>query len=336
MMRSAIFEEVGKPLVIAEREIPRPGAGQALIRVCRCGICASDLAMTSGSAFDMASGSAPGHEYAGEVVEVGAQSGLRVGDRVTAFPIASCGACPACRADAPLHCKQMRSMAGGYSEYVLIDGRASFRLPDGLSFADGALVEPLASARHGVRQLTIHPQTRVAVLGAGAIGGGAIFWLRRRGAGKIAAITRSIRSVDLVDRLGADAHVTAGDGLAERVADVLGGAPDIVIEGAGAPGLLQQAIDLVGLNGTILSLGGCMKPDPIMPFLGMIKEVTIRFSVAYGRQDFRDTLDTLDAGHLEPRGMIGETIALSDLPARFEAMRNTSQAGKIMVDPTRG
>lgn len=292
--------------------------------------------MTGGSSFDMPIGTSPGHEYAGEVVEAGAGSGLRVGDRVTALPIASCGACSACHADAPLHCTQMRSMAGGYSEYALIDGRASFRLPDALTFEDGALVEPLASALRGVRQLSVGPDSRVAVIGAGAIGAGAIYWLRQYGAGKVAAIARSTRAADLVDRLGADGLIVADEGLAEGVAEVLGGRPDIVIEAAGAPGLLQQAIDLVGWNGTILSLGGCMKPDAIVPFLGMVKEVTLRFSVAYGHTDFRKTLDTFEAGRLEPRAMVGETVSLAGLPARFEEMRRSPHPAKVMVDPTRG
>lgn len=333
-MRSAIFTKAGTPLGIEDRPIPRPAPGQAVIRVCRCGICASDLSMTSGSPFDMAAGTAPGHEYAGEVVEAGADSGLKAGDRVTTLPIASCGNCPACRADAPLQCPAFRSMAGGYAEYALVDGRAAFRLPDSLTFADGALVEPLASSLRGVRKLDLASAPRVAVFGAGAIGAGAIYWLRRLGAGPIAAIARSDRGADLAGTMGADGFVTTGEGLAERVAGVLGGAPEVVIDGAGAPGILQQAVDLVGWNGTILSLGGCMKPDPIVPFFGMLKEATIRFSVAYGHEDFRRTLDALDAGHLQPRAMVGETIPLSRLPRRFEELRTGSHAAKVMVDPT--
>lgn len=335
-MRTAIFEQAGQPLAIQEREIPRPGPEQAVIRVCRCGICASDLSMTSGSPFDLPAGTAPGHEYSGEVVDAGKESGLKIGDRVTAFPIASCGNCPACRANAPLHCQQFRSMAGGYSEYALIDGRASFRLPDSLSFEDGALVEPLASSLRGINRLDVEPNSRVAVFGAGAIGAGAIFWLRQRGAGRIAAIARSRRGADLVHAMGADGLVTTGEGLADRIAEILGGAPDIIIEAAGASGVLQQAIDLVGWNGTILSLGGCMKPDAIVPFFGMVKEATVRFSVAYGRDEFRHALDTLEAGHVQPRAMVGDTIPLSELPARFEAMRTGSHAAKVMVDPTLG
>ena len=335
-MRSAIFDKAGTPLVIEERAIPQASAGQAVIRVCRCGICASDLAMTSGSPFDMPAGSAPGHEYAGEVVEAGADSGLKIGDRVTALPISSCGACAACQADAPLQCRDFRAMAGGYSEYALIDGRTAFRLPETLDFADGALVEPLASSLRGIRKLALGKQTRVAVMGVGAMGAGAIYWLRRLGAGPIAAIARSNRGADLAGTMGADGFITSGEGMGERLAQVLGGAPDIVIDAAGAPGIMQQAIDLVGWNGTVLSLGGCMKPDPIVPFFGMLKEATIRFSVAYGHQDFRRTLDALDAGHLEPRAMVSETIGLSQLPERFEALRVGSHGAKVMVDPRLG
>jgi (R,R)-butanediol dehydrogenase/meso-butanediol dehydrogenase/diacetyl reductase len=335
-LRSAIFDKAGTPLVIEERAIPQASAGQAVIQVCRCGICASDLAMTSGSPFDMPAGSAPGHEYAGEVVEAGADSGLKIGDRVTALPISSCGACAACQADAPLQCRDFRAMAGGYSEYALIDGRTAFRLPETLDFVDGALVEPLASSLRGIRKLTLGKQTRVAVMGVGAMGAGAIYWLRRLGAGPIAAIARSNRGADLAGTMGADGFITSGEGMNERLAQVLGGAPDIVIDAAGAPGIMQQAIDLVGWNGTVLSLGGCMKPDPIVPFLGMLKEATIRFSVAYGHQDFRQTLNALDAGHLEPRAMVSETIGLSQLPARFEALRVGSHGAKVMVDPRLG
>ena len=335
-MRSAIFEEAGKPLAIEDRPDPQPGQGQAVIRVCRCGICASDLTMTSGSPFDMPCGTAPGHEYAGEVVEVAHGSRLKVGDRVAALPMGSCGTCIPCKAGAPLQCAMFRSMAGGYSEYTLIEEAAAFRLPEALTFEDGALVEPLASSLRGINKLAVAPGSRIVVIGAGAIGAGAVYWLRQRSAGRIVVVARTRRGAELVDTMGADGLVTTGDGLAERIGEVLGGAPDIVIDGAGAPGVLQQAIDCIAWNGTILSLGGCTMPDPILPMLAMVKEATIRFSVAYGPQDFRDTLRSLDAGRLEPRAMIGETIGLSELPERFEAMRSGSHPAKIMVDPQRG
>jgi threonine dehydrogenase-like Zn-dependent dehydrogenase len=333
-MRCAVFAGCGHKLAIEERPMPVPAPGQALIRVWRCGICASDLHMTSGSGFDVPPGTALGHEYAGEVVALGpGENHLRLHDRVTAVPISACGQCPACRADTPLHCAQMRSMAGGYGEYTLIDQHLAMRLPATLSFADGALVEPLSSALRGVRKLAIPAGARLAVIGAGAIGAAAVFWARRVGAGGIVSIARSRRGEELALIMGADGLLQAGDGVAERVAEALGGAPDMVIEAAGAPGALQQAIDLVRTGGKILSLGGCIVPDPIHPVVAMIKEVCIQFSVAYGAADFRAAIDAFDAGAVEPRAMIGETIGLDALPDRFEEMRGTPHSAKVMVDP---
>jgi len=333
-VRSAVFLGAGRPLAIEERALPRPGANMALIRVERCGICGSDLHMTSGSPFDMPCGTAPGHEYAGEVVEVGPGEGrLRAGDRVTALPISGCGACPACLADTPLHCGRMQSMAGGYGEYTLIDQRQAVKLPDSLSFDDGALAEPLASARRGVRRLGALEGKRIAVIGAGAIGTAAIFWARRGGAGPIAAIARGTRNRALAETVGADVFLTVGDGLKEQLTEALGGEPDIVIEGAGAAGAIQQGIDLVRTGGRILSLGGCIVPDTILPVLGMVKEVELAFSVAYGLRDFREAVAAFEAGHVSPRAMIGETIGLDALPARFEEMRHGSHPAKVMVKP---
>nr|WP_087573257.1 alcohol dehydrogenase catalytic domain-containing protein [Sphingomonas sp. CDS-1] len=333
-MKSAIFVGAGKPLVIEDRAIPHPGPHQALIRVERCGICGSDLHMTSGSPFDVPCGTALGHEYAGEIVELGSDVvKIKVGDRVTALPIAGCGQCPACLADMPLHCTSMESMAGGYSEYTLIDTRKAIRLPDQLTFEDGALVEPLASGLRGVRRLPELAQARVAIIGAGAIGGAAAFWARQLGAGPIAMLARSRRNEALAAAMGADAFLTVGEDLSENLVRELGGMPDIVIEAAGAAGTIQQAIELVRNGGTILSLGGCIQPDPILPAVAMYKDIVLRFSVAYGSAEFRQSVETMASGAVQPRALIGGTVGLDALPDQFEAMRAGSHPAKLMVSP---
>jgi len=331
MMLSAIFQGAGRPLALETRPIPKPGPGQALIRVHRCGICGSDLHMTCGSPFDWPTGAALGHEYAGEVVETGDSGALKPGDRVTAIPMSACGHCPACLAGQPLLCAEFSPMSGGYSEYTLIEQRLAFILPASLTYDDGALVEPLAAALRGIQKLGNIAGARVAVIGAGGIGAGAIFWLRQLGATHIAAITRSNRAAALAATFGATL-LTTGENLAGRLTETLGGPPDIVVEAAGVPGLLQLALDLIRPGGTILSLGGSTTPDPIMPALAMWKETRLLFSVAYGPAEFRQTLDTL-ATNTAPRAMIGETIPLTVLPERFDSMRHGSHPAKIMVNP---
>lgn len=224
-------------------------------------------------------------------------------------------------------------MTGGYGEYTLIDQRMAVRLPDSLSFEDGALVEPLACGLRGIRKLAMPAGSHVAVIGAGAIGSAAIFWARRYRSGSVLAIARSRRAEALVRSVGAHDLVEAGDGLKQRVAQALGGPPDIVIEAAGAPGALQQAVGLVRTGGRILSLGGCIAPDAIVPMVAMITEVQLLFSVAYGTSEFREAVEVLDTGAVSPRAMVGTTIGLGALPQQFEAMRIGPHPAKVMVAP---
>ena len=134
-------------------------------------------------------------------------------------------------------------------------------------------------------------------------------------------------------QMGANAFETLGEGESERVAAALGGLPDVVLECTGAVGMTQKAIELVAPGGTLVSLGFCASPDPILPSLATWKQVTITFSFAYDLREFRHCADTLDAGHVEPRLMISRTVGLDDFPALFEALRAGADETKVHVDP---
>src|SRR5690606_36039725 len=147
---AAVVQGGGKPLVIEQVADPTPGPGQVVIRVGRCGICGSDLHMAQNHSCSFQPGDVPGHEFAGEVVALGAGTEhIKPGDRVAVMPFLSCGKCRACLAGAPAGCvtKQMLGswgVKGGYAEYVVADARWCVQLPKSLGFDDGALVEPLA------------------------------------------------------------------------------------------------------------------------------------------------------------------------------------------------
>ncbi len=336
-MKGAIFHGAGLPITIDDRPDPEPGDHEVVIRVARCGICGSDVSMTdSGALVQFAAGAALGHEYAGEVVAMGrAVRGLRVGDRVTALPTAGCGDCPACRAGDPNACACCVHIMGGFAEYTRADARLVTKLPDALSLADGALIEPLACGWQAARLGGIGWASRVLVIGAGPIGLAAVYAARRAGASRIAVVARSDRNEALVQLIGADAFVPQGDALNVGAAAALGGAPDVVIECAGAPGLIEQALGLVAPRGTVVSAGLCFEPQTIAFGAAIGKQLTLRFSLAYTLADFRAAVDAMDAGHVEPRAMIGDTIGLGDLPGMIETMRTTRSGHKVMVDPWR-
>lgn len=329
-----MFKQAGCPWVIEERPDPIPAAGEAVIKVGRCGICGTDLKMTSGSGYDFPCDTVLGHEFAGEVVALGKDADpLRIGDPVTALPVAGCGHCDLCGLGLQAMCPAMAPYWGGFSEYMRIATASAVRLPAGLSLADGALVEPLAVGMHGVVMADIKPGARVLVLGAGAVGLATIFWARRLGAGRIAAASRSPRREALALATGADGYVLCGEGEAERVAKVLGGPPDHVFETTGAVGSLGQAINLVRPQGGVISLGFCMEPDPIIPGIATAKQVRMSFSMCWTLEEFQHSVDILDRGHVEPRQMITKVVGLDALPAEIEALRAPNGETKVHVDP---
>ncbi|WP_156681283.1 zinc-dependent alcohol dehydrogenase [Sphingomonas profundi] len=336
-MRRVIFHGVGTPLTIEEHPDPEPADHEVVIRVGRCGICGSDLTMTDpASPVHFPAGAALGHEYAGEIVALGrAVTGLAIGDRVTALPTAGCGACVACRAGDPNGCLECHHIMGGFGEYTRADARLVTKLPDALSLADGALVEPLACGWQAARLAGVGAGSRVLVLGAGPIGLAATYAARRAGAARIAVVARSDRGNGLATAIGADAFLTQGETLDTETVAALGGPAEVVIECAGTTGVLQQAFALVRPRGTVVSAGLCFDPQTIAFGAAIGKQVTLRFSLAYTLGDFRAVVDALDAGHVEPLAMQGETIGLGALPAKIEAMRGGRVAGKVMVDPWR-
>src|SRR5579871_3501655 len=144
-MRAAVFREVGRPLVIEELPKPEAGPGDMLIRVERSGICATEVAATADGTFPSFLGRVLGHEYAGVVVATGADvTGFEIGDRITAHASRGCGGCEACRRGNIVLCAELGGYLGGYGEYTRAPARFSLKLPDNLSAADGALIEPLA------------------------------------------------------------------------------------------------------------------------------------------------------------------------------------------------
>src|SRR5512139_637740 len=112
-----------------------------------------------------------------------------------------------------------------------------------------------------------------------------------------------------------------------------GGPPDVIFECVGAPGLLQQCIGMVRSRGRVVVVGVCMQPDTIFPVMAVIKEVEVRFVVAYRRQDFELTVEMLDRGRIPGREMITDVVDLSAFPSAFEALKKPTSQCKVILEP---
>lgn len=327
-MRAAVINEA-KGLQIVSLPDPTPGFGEMILKVKACGICGSDLK----SIGTTPSGFVLGHEFAGEIVAIGnGVNDWQAGQQVTALPLIGCGKCFSCVTGDVAHCKTVDTIgvagsAGAFAEYVRISARETFALPPAFSSGDGALVEPLAVALHAIEAADIKPGDDVLVIGAGPIGLAAIMWAKHLGAREITVSDPVANRRELAGKLGAD-HVI--DPNAENIT----GRYRVVLECVGIPGMVAAAIRATALHGRIVIAGACQKPDTFIPTHAFLKELSLKFSIYYRRQDFAYTIAMLEAGRIDPRPLITRRVILNDLPDVFESLKQgTDDQCKVLVLP---
>ncbi len=333
-MKAVTFQALHQPLKAETLPDPTPGEGEVVVHVGRCGICGSDLHMTEDAAYGCKHGDVIGHEFAGEIVGLGrGVEGFKTGELVSVIPLKSCGHCEHCRKGEVQWCDEFGLQGGGYAEYAVTRPNQCVKLPADLSLADGAIIEPLAVALHGVNLSGMQKGDKVLVLGAGPIGLAVAFWAQRMGAGKVALQDVADFQRERALGMGADVFVVDPEdpvGSAERG---LGGKADIVFECVGIPGLIAQAVEQVRNRGTILLLGLCTQPDTFNSFRMLNKEAKLVTSAFFTRQEYEAALDALEQGDVKPRLLVTDTISLAETPDVFESLKHRTSQCKVLIAP---
>jgi len=265
-MKAAVFRGAGQ---IEVAKVPRPeaGPGEVLVRVHYCGICGTDLEAYQTGMYEP--GLVIGHEFAGEIVAVGqGVDGWAPGDRVTTDNALPCGHCWFCRQGRPALCQELLSpgitLDGGMAEYVRLPVQLLHRLPPGVSTRQGALVEPLTIALHGVRSSALQPGDWVLVLGAGPIGLLTLQCALLAGARQVMVAEVNPNRATLARELGAVTvfHPQRDNLAVEVTARTDGLGPNVVYVCTGAAAPFQEAMSLVRRGGQIFVLGLCPEPVP--------------------------------------------------------------------------
>jgi (R,R)-butanediol dehydrogenase/meso-butanediol dehydrogenase/diacetyl reductase len=345
-MRAAVFRGAGRPLAVETVPDPTPGPAELVLAVRACGICGSDLHAAeitdgAGGMRPLPPGTIMGHEFAGEVVAVGAGAAgrFRPGDRVTALPYIACGACLACLAGQGHRCPRVipggfGRLPGAYAEYVRVGAHETLALPAEVDDRLGALVEPLAVGLHTVDRAGLRPGEAVLVLGAGPIGLAVCLWARFHGAGHVVVTDLAPERLARAGALGATAVVDAGrEDVAAAVKRECGDRAPVVVDCVGVPGSQQLAMDCAPAGGRVVVAGVCMHPDRILPLKAITKELDVRYVFGYGRRDFATTIEMLARRRIDPAPLVTATVGFDAFPAAFDALRTDKRQLKVLLEP---
>src|ERR1700759_1086827 len=212
-MRAVVWEEPGK-LAVTEVPDPTPGHGELIVKVGSCGICGTDVHIADGEFPPTPYPIVPGHEFAGRVVALGddVPPEWRSGTRVAVDPSLFCGHCPACHAGRGNLCANWNAIGdtvdGAFAEYVKVPAANAYQIPDAVSAARGALLEPLSCAVHGARRLGSVVGEDVLVMGAGTMGLLLMQLLNQGGARSVSVVDRKASRLDAATATGATAVAT--------------------------------------------------------------------------------------------------------------------------------
>lgn len=329
---------------------PTPGPGQAVVQIQLCGICGSDVhAFVEGWHY---APSLCGHEWFGEVVALdqaaaGQKGGVKEGDLVMGGVAPGCGRCDYCRISQPQYCQAAfreyngagasPSPSGGFAALHAVDARRLAIMPEGMSAVQGALVEPASVAFHAVRQSGMRPGDSVAVVGAGPIGQLAAQCARLAGAELVIVVEPDQARRNKAVLVGADVGLDGGPDTRARVRELTGGlGVDVAIDAAGVPQTLETSIDLLRRGGTACLVGATSRPAEVRTNRWMAKEVTVRTSMVFTRDEATTVGHLIASGRLPAAELHEGTIGLDELGATIQGMADREiTAIKLTVDPTR-
>lgn len=340
-----------KDIRVESIEEPKIEPGKVKIKVEWTGICGSDLhEYAAGPIFVpveephyVSKDKAPivmGHEFSGYVTETGeGVTKVKVGDPVVVEPILSCGTCTACQKGKYNLCEHLgfhglSGGGGGFAEYTMVDEHMVHKMPEGLSFEQGALVEPAAVALHAVRSSKVKPGDKAAVFGAGPIGLLVIEALRAAGAAEIYAVELSPERAAKAKELGAKEVINPSDTDAvERIRHLTDGGVDVAFEVTGVPVVLQQCIDSTTFEGETVIVSIWETEANIQPNNIVLSERTVKGIIAY-RDIFPAVMQLMNQGYFSADKLVTKKIKLDEIVSEgFEALVKEKNQIKILVKP---
>jgi 2-desacetyl-2-hydroxyethyl bacteriochlorophyllide A dehydrogenase len=326
-MQAAVYNGP-KSLDVVDYKLPSLSQDELLIKVNACGICGTD--------FHIFEGNAPakipviiGHEYAGEIVEIGKNvKGFRIGDHIAINPNIHCGYCQYCKKGKINLCENLKALGvtlnGGIAQYSIVPLSQAYLIPNDFPLSFAAFTEPLSCCIHGIEKADIKLNDSIVIVGTGTIGLIMIQLARLKGASKVIAVDVSDEKLTLSRKFNADYTFNIKkDNPEKTIKDLTSGGADVVIECAGNSSALKTSLNLVKKGGTVVLFGLADNKDFIELYLQSFfhKEASIKSSLL-NPFTFQPAVDLLVSGKIRV-----------DLFNINEIKLNNDEIKKLFVEP---
>ena len=333
-MRASFYDGAGR-FSTGTVAVPKPAAGEALLRVRRVGICGTDLHIFQGHLdHRVPRGGVIGHETFAEVVDAPAGAGFSPGDRVVVEPVLSCGRCRACAMGARYLCYELKILGvdvpGGMREFYPVPVDRLIKVPASLSDDEAAVIEPLAVAVHDVRRAGVKSGDSVFVFGGGPIGTLIGLVCRQLGARVIVAELNEFR-LGLLGQLGLE---TLGPGRdpVKFVGEWTNGiGVDVAFEVTGNPAAARAVTDVVRVWGTVSIVAIHAEPVPVNLYQMFARELVMQGARLYSRPDWEESIRLAASKAVPVAPLISRKIPLEDLQRGMEEALRGGPVMKVLI-----
>jgi len=336
-MKALFLTAIGQTEI---REIEKPSIGpeEVLLKIGMVGFCGGDLNGFKGLFELQEYPNVLGHEVGGTIEGMGSQvpESFKIGNKVTVYPYLNCGKCISCRKGRRNACQDNKTMGvrrpGAMTRYIAIHWQDLFT-SEKLSLKELALVEPLTVGFHAAARGRVSSQDRVAVIGCGIVGMGAIASAVNRGA-EVIAIDIDDSKMDIAKKIGV-AHTinTSREDLHEALMRITDGdGPDVIIEAVGNAITYRAAVDEVAYTGRVVCIGYAKSAVEFNTGIFVRKEIEILGS-RNCTDEFPEVIAYLEAGKFPVEDVISRTVSLDDAGAALaDWAADAKGITKIMVD----
>jgi len=333
-MKTAFVQKAQAPVVIEERPVPEPKAGEVLIQVRACGICHSDLALQQGQFAFGSYPRVPGHEVAGVVAKVGeGVTWPKLGDKVgMPWLFSSCGHCMQCAQGNEVLCPELQvtgvTADGGYQEYMIAPAHYVAPIPDGLDFTDaGPLMCAGLTVYNGMRVAGYQAGQKVAVIGLGGLGHLAILFAKAMAA-RVAAISNTPDKEGEARELGAEYFVNSKAAKSGEALKAWDGGADIILATAPSTDAINDAVGGLAPDGTLVVLGVGPGNVSVSPMALVGGRLRVMGSPSGSRKDIRSTLDFAVHHGVKP---VVTKVPLEDAGKMLDLMNQGKLRGRAVI-----